>query len=227
LFATSCLVCVSILVFTLWQSFFEIGWAALVVTGMMVAVCLLIHAHYQHVSAGLRKLYMELESMPRCGTHPGEVDRTQPVAVVLVSHYGGVGIHTVLNIIRAFPGHFRGFVFVSVGVMDSGLFKGEDSTEDLRRQTEDNLKKYVGLSHGLGLPAEYRLAIGLDPVDEAANLCLRTGKEFPKGVYFAGKVVFRRQRWYQWLLHNDAALSVQRRLQLAGRTVVVMPARVS
>jgi hypothetical protein len=63
-------------------------------------------------------------------------------------------------------------------------------------------------------------------VDEAARLCLEVAREYPRATFFAGKVIFGRPRWYHWLLHNDAALAVQRRLQLAGRTVVVLPARI-
>ena len=227
LFSFALVVCVTILAFTLLQSITGIGLWAVIIVAAMVALCLLIHAHYQGVSAGLRKLFMTLESIPT--THhgdPGPVDPKQPVAVVMVSHFGGVGIHTVMNVFRAFPNHFKGVIFVSVGVMDSGHFKGEDSTDALRAQTEENLSRFVNLGHGLGLPATSRMALGTDPVDEAARLCLDVAREYPKATFFAGKVIFGRPRWYHWLLHNDAALAVQRRLQLAGRTVVVMPARI-
>jgi hypothetical protein len=227
LFAFALAVCATILAFTLWQSIPGIGLWAVIVTAALVALCLLIHAHYQGVSAGLRKLFMTLESVPT--THqgdPGPIDPRLPVAVVMVSHFGGVGIHTVMNVFKSFPGHFKGVVFVSVGVMDSGHFKGEDSTDALRQQTETNLANYVKLAHGLGLPADSRMAMGTDPVDEAARLCLEVARDYPRSTFFAGKVIFGRPRWYHWLLHNDAALAVQRRLQLAGRTVVVLPARI-
>lgn len=227
LFAGGLVVCATILGLTVWEYRHGIGLWAVAVTGLLVAVCLLISAHYQSVSAGLRKLFMTLEAIPRPRKDPpGAIDPLKPTAVVMVSHFGGVGIHTVLNVFKAFPDHFRGVVFVSVGVIDSGAFKGEDSIVALRAQTEDNLRRYVELAHGLGLSAASRMAIGTDPVDEAARLCLAVAKDYPRATFFAGKVVFGRPRWYHWLLHNDAALAVQRRLQLAGRTVVVMPARI-
>jgi hypothetical protein len=34
------------------------------------------------------------------------------------------------------------------------------------------------------------------------------------------------ERWYQRLLHNETALAIQKRLQWAGRTMVLMPIRV-
>jgi hypothetical protein len=63
-------------------------------------------------------------------------------------------------------------------------------------------------------------------VEEAEKLCLSVYKEFARTTFFAGKVIFGRERWYQRLLHNETALAVQRRLQWAGITMVIMPARV-
>ena len=228
LYLFASLVCGGILLSTVATQFDGLGQIALAVTGLLAAVCLLIHAHYQSVSARLRKLYMELENLPRTPkADVGLIDRTKPVAVILVSRYGGIGIHTVLNVFRAFPGHFQGVVFLSVGIVDSGRFKGEDSMTELRQESEDSLAKYEGLCRSLGLPCMSRFAVGLDVVVEAERLCLEVAKEFPRCTFFAGKVIFGSPKWYHGLLHNDAAMAIQRRLQLAGRTVVVIPARMT
>jgi Amino acid permease len=226
LYIIASVLCSAILVSTVVTNFDGLGQIALAVTGMLVALCLLIHAHYQGVSARLRKLYMELERLPRAVTgQVGAIDPTKPVAVVLVNRYGGVGIHTVLNVFKAFPGYFQGVVFLSVGIIDSGKFKGEDSLEELRRETAESMVRYRELAASLGLPSDGRSAIGLDVADEVEQLCQHVAKDYPRCTFFAGKVVFGKPRWYHWVLHNDAAMAIQRRLQLAGRTVVVVPAR--
>ena len=69
--------------------------------------------------------------------------------------------------------------------------------------------------------------MGTDVVDEAEVLCLKVAKDLPRSTFFASKVVFRRETWATRWLHNDAALALLRRLQLAGRVVVVLPARIS
>jgi hypothetical protein len=138
-----------------------------------------------------------------------------------------VGIHTVLNVFRAFPGHFHGVIFLCVGIVDSGRFKGEGSIDELRTEIEENLGKYEILAKSLGVSCTSRYALGLDVVDEAENLCMAAAQDFPKLTFIAGKVVFGRPRWYHAILHNDAAMAVQRRLQLAGKTVVVLPARIT
>jgi len=179
------------------------------------------------VNAKLAALYKSLADItPITEARAMPLDPTKPTAVVLVGGYAGLGIHTFLNAMRAFPGQFKNVVFVSVGLIDSGVFKGEDTLDKLKEQTEEGLKKYVDLSEGQGMPATFRVAIGTDVVAELERLCLEVAKEFPLVTFFAGQLVFQRHRWYQPLLHNETAYALQKRLQLPGYTMVIMPARV-
>jgi hypothetical protein len=50
-------------------------------------------------------------------------------------------------------------------------------------------------------------------------------EEFPRATFFAGQLVFERERWYQSILHNETAFALQRRLQLSEQTLVILPAR--
>ena len=63
-------------------------------------------------------------------------------------------------------------------------------------------------------------------MEEAEKLCLDAAREFPRITFFAGKMIFQRERWYDRLLHNETALALQKRLQWAGKTVVTLPVRV-
>jgi hypothetical protein len=132
----------------------------------------------------------------------------------------------MLNVFRAFPGHFKNLVFLSVGVVDSGEFKGEHAVEELRRRTEEMLANYIGLAAGLGMPATARIAIGTEAVIEAERLCLEVAREFPHIVFFAGKMIFQREQWYHRLLHNETALAIEQRLRWVGKCMVTMPIRV-
>jgi len=49
---------------------------------------------------------------------------------------------------------------------------------------------------------------------------------FPRATFFAGQVVFQRERWYDAILHNQTAFAIQKRLQWAGMTMVILPVRV-
>jgi uncharacterized membrane protein SirB2 len=229
LFAAGLVLCAGILVVTVYEKFLEGGWVTVAITGVVIVLCVLIRAHYRRVGTELDQLYRELGDLPgsaaasRSAVPP---DPRQPTAVILVGSYGGVGMHTVLNVFRAFPGHFRGLVFLSVGVVDSGDFKGEGAVEGLRRRTESMLESYIEFAAHLGIPATARSAVGTEAVAEAERLCRATAREFPKAVFFAGTMIFRRESWYHRLLHNETALAIEKRLRWAGLTMVTLPIRV-
>lgn len=227
LFSVALPLCATILVITTVEKFGEGGWITLLSTGCLIAVCLLIRRHYRTVSAYLAKLDLVLDTVPDPGTQLSQqLDPSKPTAAVLVAQYGGLGIHTILNIFRAFPGHFHNLLFVSVGVTDSGQFKGEQEMQALRESTKQNLERYMELARRLGMPAAYRWVIGTDAVAEAEALCLTVRKEFPKITFFAGQVVFQLAKWYHGLLHNHTAFLIQKRLQMDGMTMVILPVRV-
>jgi hypothetical protein len=63
-------------------------------------------------------------------------------------------------------------------------------------------------------------------VAEAEKLYLEVAREFPHIVFFAGKLIFRREKWYHRLLHNETALAVEKWLRWVGQTMVTLPVRV-
>jgi amino acid transporter len=226
LFAGAFLLCATILVITVTQKFREGGWLTLVVTGALITLALVIRAHYRKVGVKLRELYRELKDIPESGNPvPGAPDPSQMTAVVLVGGFGGIGIHTMLNAFRIFPGTFKNLVFISAGSVESGAFTGEHGIAEFKQDTKAMLEKYVELARRIGVPATYRMAVGTDVVDELEALCLSVAREFPRSIFFGGKVIFQKEGWYHSLLHNETAFAVQKRLQWAGKTMVIIPAR--
>jgi hypothetical protein len=143
-----------------------------------------------------------------------------------VGGYSGLGVHTLLNAVRFAPGYFKSVIFISVGVVDTGNFKGADAVDGLRDFTEETLKEYITLAQKLGLPATSYMSIGTDPVDELEKVCLAVKKDFPQAMFFAGRLMFRRDSWYQRLFHNQTAYSLQHRLQWDGIPMTILPTRV-
>lgn len=230
LFMTGFILCATILVVTTIEKFAQGGWVTLVVTGGVIALCFAIRRHYDTVKRKVRRLYsslMEVPPSPEIKERRDEPHRMEPVAAVLVGDYGGVGLHTCMTVFAKFPGHFDGVVFVSVGVVDSKEFKGEGTVEDLREHVESDLRKYVEYARAQGIPATYRYSIHTEAVEGAEQLCLEVAREFPRITFFAGKVIFGRERWYHALLHNGTAYAIQKRLQWANQMVVVVPVRVT
>jgi hypothetical protein len=227
LFLLGAVLCVAILAVATVEKFREGGWVTIVSTGVCVGLCFAIQRYYTRVGLKLKVLDQTLGQVTGTGEpNLSEVDPEQPTAVILVGGYSGLGIHTMLNVVRFLPGHFRNFVFISVGVVDSGNFKGSGAVDDLRRHTEENLHRYVDLARRLGTPAVAFLAIGTDAVDELEELCLDVARKFPKCTVFAGQLVFEKDTWGHRLLHNQTAYALQRRLQWAGLPMVILPTRV-
>lgn len=226
-FLVGLFLCLTILTITSIERFNQGGWITLLVTGCVIVLAFLIRRHYRKSAAALAKLYSSLEQIPSQPDLPSPpLNPKKPTAVVLAASYGAVGIHTILNIFKTFPGQYKNLVFLSVGVIDSGSFKGSEAVEALQKETEASLLKYVELSKKLGIPATYRMAIGTDVVEEAEKLCLEVAQTFPQATYFATKVIFQREKWYHRFLHNETAYAIQRRLQWDGKTMVIIPARV-
>jgi amino acid transporter len=227
LFGLGGVMCVSILCVTTYEKFGEGGWVTLGVTGALIALCFSINWHYRNVVVRLRKLDDTLNALPSYGTPITTApDPSQPTAAILVGGYGGLGVHTMLGAIRFAPGHFKNLVFLSAGVVDSGNFKGAGAVEDLTNFCKSSLDQYVDLANRLGMPAKAYFSLGTDAVEALEHLCLEIQKEFPKSIFFAGKLVFQKDTFFQRLLHNQTAQSLQRRLQWSGLPMVILPTRV-
>jgi hypothetical protein len=227
LFTFGAVLCSSILVVTVIFKFLEGGYITVLVTGALTLLALLIRSYYRGVTSRLRGLdetlgTIEVQGKPNLTPPNPEL----PTAVILVGGYSGLGVHTLLNSLRFVPNHFKNVIFISVGVVDSGNFKGIEAMEDLRKHTEDSLEKYVELARRLGLPSRAYMSIGTDVVDELEQLSRVVHRDFPGAVVFAGQLVFQRETWYGKLLHNQTAYSLQRRLQWDGVPMVILPTRV-
>lgn len=227
-FAVGAALCVTVLLITVYEKFFSGGWMTLVVTGLCVGLCVSVRGYYDRVNHRVRQLNDSLGnvSLPDQPPNLGRPDANDPTAAILVGGYGGLGIHTLLNTYRFAPGYFKNVIFLSVGVIDSGNFKGAEEVERLEEHTRHALGQYVDLARRLGLRSHSYMAIGTDPVDELEHLCQAVAKEFPKIVVFAGQLVFQRDVWYQHLLHNQTAYALQRRLQWDGISMVILPTRI-
>jgi len=234
IFSLGFVLCATILVITTIEKFSQGGWLTFVVTGGLVLMCFWVKAHYLEVAKKLIALKAEIlttEDMAASGTPtvPAEVlmNKNDRTAAILVGGYGGLGIHTVKTLLRTFPGVFKNLIFVSVGVIDSGGFKGAEAVEELTAEVKKNLEKYVLLGKNLGVPTTYRIALGTDVVEKGFELCETIVSEFPQTTFFTGKIIFEEDRWIQRLLHNETGLALQKRLQIAGHTMVVLPAKIT
>ncbi len=225
---TGLLLCGSILVVTIYEKFGEGGWVTVVVTATVIAAAFAVKRHYLKVREQLSRLDDQLLNLPLHHDAPAEaIPRDEPVAVLLVNGFSGLGVHTLLSIQTLFPRLYKNYVFASVGVIDSSHFKGIDEIEALKAQTIEEVEKYVRFARGLGgFRAESRYGIGTEAVSAVIDVCEKIRKEFPRAIFYLGQLVFQNDKFYHRILHNETAFGIQRRLQFAGLQAIVLPIRV-
>jgi amino acid transporter len=246
---TGLTLCLTILIVTCFEKFGEGGWLTLVITGLLVMACFWIKRHYARVVAAIRRLDDELPDPlaadaradapaddraagdplptedPKVVSSRKAIDPRQPVAILFVGGYGGLGRHALMTLLRMFPGHFRGVVFCSIAILDSGNFKGVTEVHDLERRTADQLDRYVRFAETLGLPAERVFSTGIEVAVEAEKIGTEQIARFPKGLFVAGQLLFEEDTTFSRILHNETAFLIQRRLQHSGIPMIVLPVR--
>ncbi len=213
----------SILAVMVTTRFFEGGWLALGVIGLLIGGCVLIARHYRRVGHQLRELDEILGQLPATSSkEPVPIAEGEPAAVFFVSSYRGIGMHTLLNAQRLFPGRFKNFVFLCIGEVDIGGIKGDLEITRLQRKVKDQLQKYREFCATHGLAAESYCAFGTDAAEVSVKLAEDVLTRFPGSIFFAGTLVFRQDNWLIRLLHNYTAHSIQRRLHMQGIPHLIM-----
>ena len=218
----------SILVVLVVEKFAEGGWVTILITGMVIALCLAIRRHYEDARARLRRAdaLFEVKVPWEEGQPEPSIDAEAPTAVLFVGKHRGVGVHALLWVMRMFPGHFRNFVFLSVGEVDAQSYGGEGALRTLRYTIENSLRFFARYCHRHGLAAEYQVGYGTEPVEEFLKLAQAVFAKYPNAVCFASRLIFPRATFLTRWLHNRTPQELQDRLHLQGRQMVLLPMRV-
>ncbi len=211
--------------------FFEGGWVTLLITGTLVVFAILVKRHYGKIAVQLRRLdelaeraesYVR-QSAPKGGEGGPVFDPGAKTAVLLVSGFNGTGLHTLLAIMRLFGGVFRNFVFLEIGTLDVGNFKGPREVEHLQTQVQKDLNRYVELMKKEGFYAEAVWDIGVDAAEKITQIVPTIIQRYPGAVFFGGKLLFLNETLINRLLHNQLVFTIQKRLHRLGIPFVILP----
>jgi hypothetical protein len=221
-----------ILVSVVVMKFNEGGWLTIFFTGSVIAVAVFIKKHYNRTFKLLGRLnelvevaeadearFAENMEMPAC-------NQKEKTAVLFVNGFSGTGLHTLFTIIRLFGKMYKNFVFVQIGVIDSGVFKGTEEIEQLKGHIQEQGERYVGYMKKHGYYAETVTSIAVDVVEEACTIAPRIMEKFPQAIFFAGQLVFPEDSFFTRWLHNYSAFAIQRRFYHQGMPIVILPIRV-
>jgi len=214
----------SILFVTLAEKFSDGGWMTILITSLVILFCLLIRKHY----ATTRRKLLEIEklfaqSIQSNPDTPKKLDPTLPTAIFFVDEHRGVGMHTIMWVMRLFPDHFKNFIFLSAGEVDSKSFDSSGSLLTMQHKIEKALYYYSGFSRSQSVNSSWRIGYGTDPVMILDDLAKEIIAEYPNSVCFATKLIFVRDNIFVRWLHNQTALTMQRLLHLRGQQMVILP----
>jgi len=226
--ALGAVLCAVILVMLLVEKFTQGGWIAALIIGAIIAVCVVIRNHYNWTRKELKRIDEIFTGLPFGSvTTPPKPDPEQPTAVFLVGSSRGGGLHALLWVQRMFPDHFRNFIFMSVRIVDSHGFGGREDQAAMKVEANAALSYFVNYSNSKGWAAKSFLSFGTDAIDEGTKLSERILAEFPNSIFFTSKLIFEYDNLFIRLLHNQAALALQRRFHLRGMQMVILPMKVT
>ncbi|OGT36513.1 MAG: amino acid transporter [Gammaproteobacteria bacterium RIFCSPHIGHO2_12_FULL_38_14] len=225
----ACLITTSILCIVLFYKFKAGAWATLFITALLVFVCIFIRLHYQYVAKELAKLDRLLEQ-PLDQTSveylaPYAINPQLPTAAIFVNNLS-VGMHTLLSILRLFPGQFKNFVFLSAGAVDAASFQGEQELEAMQGKVNHQLDYFVKYCRQYQIPAESYSAFGTDTMEQLKELSDIVQNKYPHVIFFATQLIFRHETLVTKFLHNQTPLLLQHYLHLHGRELMIMPMRI-
>ena len=217
--------------------FHEGGWITMLLTGTLVGIALLTQRHYRNTFRILHRLdelvNVAEASCPTLSDAKGtdkettvKYDPQGKTAILLVNGFNGLGLHTLFSIIRLFGGTFKNFVFIQVGVVDAGNFKGTEEVSHMKENVRKELDRYVHYMRCHGYYAAGYSSFGNDVVEEIARLTPEILQRFPNAILFGGQLVFPRTTFLSGMFHNYTIFAVQRRFYNEGIPVVILPIRV-
>ncbi|MEI6575797.1 MAG: APC family permease [Bacteroidota bacterium] len=214
------------------MKFMEGGWITLVITGLLILVVTRIKKHYNYSNKLITRMNNRAfhcvddilsKDSPNKPLVP-VFDANGRVAVICVKGYNGLGINTFFKVRNQFR-EYTNFIFIEVGIVDAGNFKGQAELQNLEDNVKENLANYENLARHCGFYAESHYAIGTDIADEVKDMAKNIIADYPHAIFFIGQFIIPKATAMQRMLHNQAQVAIQNRLAHKGYIMVMVPIR--
>jgi amino acid transporter len=224
---TGFVICAGILAILLVERFTQGGWATVLIIAAIAALCNFIRNHYRETKRAIQAVDEVFADQPFGPVKDAvDPDPEAQTAVFIVGTSRGGGLHALLWVLRMFPGHFKNFLFVNARTVDAHAYGGEGALEKMREDAAETLEYFVDFCQSHGMASASYIGFGTDAVEEVTRMCEQINREYPNTIFFTSKLIFASDNWFARLLHNQAALAVQRRLHLEGLQMVILPMKV-
>lgn len=218
----------SILIVTVMVKFTEGGWITVVITGLVIISCLLIRRHYRFIAQKLKSFEQDLlPPIERRIQNPPQLKPQENTAVFFIGEQRSLAMHTLLWALRMFPNHFKNIIFISGGAVDIQSFSGQKQLKTMQRKVTRSLNYFVRYCRMHGIASTSFAGYGTDITEELSELARKVSEEFPNAIFFASRIIFEQDHWFVRWLHNETAITLQRRLHSMGRQLIILPMKIS
>lgn len=223
-----------ILTFMIMLKFGNGGWITFPILGTLIALAFVIKRHYDKTAELVKKLDILVpvaeshKGIPYAvhNTEPEEFDPNAKTAVLLVNGFNGLGLSSLSSVFEFYGATFKNFVFVQIGVVDAGVFKGAAETERLQTKIKNEVERYIKLVQRYGYHAEGVTSIGIDIVDEIVKLAPEILEHYPNATFFGGQIAFPKDSLLLHALHNNTISALHREFGRQGIHFVILPSPV-
>jgi amino acid transporter len=214
--------------------FREGGWVTILITSSLVLLVSYVKRHYNFAGKMIARLnkknlqhtdeiFAQIEKDGTRDIHPA-YDKNSKTAAICVAGFNGLGIQTFFKVKDEFK-EYKNLVFIEVGLVDSGNFKGADELENLQNQVKDDLAKYTLLAEHYGFYVESHFSIGNDIADEIKEISKTIMLKHHGAVFFVGQFILPKATAIERMLHNQTQFAIHNRLSHKGFILVMIPIR--
>lgn len=222
------LVSICILFITLIEKFLEGAWLTVLITGLLIFFSLLIKRHYKKIDLRLHAIVQKYYKPEYMRTdYPRPTDKTLATAVLLVDKNLGLGLHTLQRIQKLFPDVYKNFIFISVGEINTDVFRKEDKETELENSLNHIINYFVYYCRNNNMPASGKYRKGIDIIETTEKLAKEIKAEYPNSVFFSGEILFENETWFNKWLYDHTSAMIQRALHLIDIQMVLLPMKLN
>ncbi len=207
-----CLLTLFILITLTFVKFEEGAWLTLSVIVLLVAICKKIKSYYSHFAQKLHDLPIDIPPKEDLSIKDVHLERSIHTAVLFVSGASGPALQCLAQTIKLFGKSIDHFVFIEIGIIDAGTFRGSTEVQHLEERVRLDSINLVKMMQRLGYSAESHISVGLDIGDEAAKNASEVRERHPTSIFIGGQVVLEKETTFSHWMHNQTLFTIQRRI---------------
>lgn len=207
-----CVLTFCILVSLILLKFEEGAWLTLGVIAFLVFICKRIKAYYTHFAQSIQSVPVEIPPKAADTVHELQLEPSLHTVALFISGTSSPSLQCIAQTIKLFGNSISNFVFIRIGTIDAGTFKGGSEIQHLEEYIAQDSLKLVKMMQKLGYTAESHISVGLDIGDEVAKNAQEVRLRHPSAIFVGGQVVLQRETTFSHWMHNQTLFTIQRRI---------------